>query len=458
MDPLLRASITAVQVVTWYQWTWVGLSSMVLFIVTRLWERLHRQGLSQRAEGVLERLNDFILSKCSRLRAVHIWYGRACESNRGSAWRVIVYLLFHIPVFALASIPAFCFVLSTNVSDRGSWFALLGNPVVVVVFKVGWAYWLTPSIASMLARFKHGVTDPLVAGPRLMVRVHKTQVTSSVLFELVVMVLAPVVSVLVLDEACFRYYLAFSPDLASLMSAWGIGQRGWTAYRQGFCSRRLLSEFSYVWLMYALMQALIISTSTLISAHPRTRRLLAWIKSRVSLEYAERIETLQLACSTQKSLAMVLNTLVVMVSFGPLVPLLLVGAPVVVWLQCCALDLEDRHPDLEHVRRFGVVTAARWLVQVPVRRVAILSLVNLWMVAGLIFVDLGFDLGPVLVYVLLSVATLAFWSQSRRSWNRSRARSGDLPARETTVIDFSNRQAEESGEHLQVPEVVTFLY
>eukprot|EP00658_Telonema_sp_P-2_P048607 TRINITY_DN3696_c0_g1_i8.p1 TRINITY_DN3696_c0_g1~~TRINITY_DN3696_c0_g1_i8.p1 ORF type:complete len:117 (-),score=20.56 TRINITY_DN3696_c0_g1_i8:348-698(-) len=112
----------------------------------------------------------------------------------------------------------------------------------------------------------------------------------------------------------------------------------------------------------------------------------------------------------------------------------------------------------DSVRRFGVVTAARWLVQVPVRRVAILSLVNLWMVAGLIFVDLGFDLGPVLVYVLLSVATLAFWSQSRRSWNRSRARSGDLPARETTVIDFSNRQAEESGEHLQVPEVVTFLY
>ena len=58
--------------------------------------------------------------------------------------------------------------------------------------------------------------------------------------------LAPLLAIFVLDEACLRYYVVFDSELRELLEAWGIGQTGTAAYRHGFCSRALVSEFSYV--------------------------------------------------------------------------------------------------------------------------------------------------------------------------------------------------------------------
>eukprot|EP00658_Telonema_sp_P-2_P027978 TRINITY_DN21526_c0_g1_i1.p1 TRINITY_DN21526_c0_g1~~TRINITY_DN21526_c0_g1_i1.p1 ORF type:complete len:301 (-),score=57.28 TRINITY_DN21526_c0_g1_i1:419-1321(-) len=240
-----------------------------------------------------------------------------------------------------------------------------------------------------------------------MLRVHKTQVTSSVLFNLVVVVLAPVVFVIVLDESCLRYYLQFSTDLASLMQAWGIAQQGWEAYRPGFCSRRLLSEFSYVWLIYTLIQGLFGPSVALLKAHPTIERWLVWIETSCSREELDdRARTLDLASSSQQTLASTLTLFVVAASFGTMVPLLLLVVPLVAWLQCCTLDLTDRYPDHTNPNRFAVGLATRWLVQVPVRRMLLLSLMTVWTVTCLILVDLSFNLAPALFYVAFCAVVL----------------------------------------------------
>ena len=43
-----------------------------------------------------------------------------------------------------------------------------------------------------------------------------------------------------------RYYLLVAPGVQELLSTWGIGAAGPTAYRPQFCTRRLVTQFSYV--------------------------------------------------------------------------------------------------------------------------------------------------------------------------------------------------------------------
>eukprot|EP00658_Telonema_sp_P-2_P017651 TRINITY_DN16882_c0_g1_i2.p1 TRINITY_DN16882_c0_g1~~TRINITY_DN16882_c0_g1_i2.p1 ORF type:complete len:860 (+),score=134.15 TRINITY_DN16882_c0_g1_i2:290-2869(+) len=448
-DPLLHVSITGVRTIQWFQWVWVVLNCAVLLITLQLWERLHLRGFSQQAEAVLWCLHALALPVVGR--AVRTWRGRVIHQRSASLWRRLFYALLHVPVSVVASLPALCFVLSKNVPSQNWLLSLLGNQAVVVVFKLVWANLLMPRVAIVLARLKHATHDPFEAGPELTVRVHKTQVTSSMLFEMVVVVLAPLVFVLVLDESCLRYYLDFSPELASLMEAWGINQRGWEAYRPGFCSRRLLSQFSYVWLIYALVRGLFTPTIHLIGTHPKARWLVAWFENTCGGEsdkyfahakVSARVSQLELSCA--------LTLIIVTTIFGALVPVLLLLLPLAVWLRCCALDLAARHPD-EESSHVGFVLATRCLVQVPVKRAVSLALLSTGTVTCLIFVDLGFDLGPVLFYVIFCSVTLGARLLCRRrlpSWWRGSGTTCD-----ETMVEFSVH----SATYRQVPEAVTFV-
>ena len=42
-----------------------------------------------------------------------------------------------------------------------------------------------------------------------------------------------------------RYYLSCVDNLRSVMTAWGIGEQGAAAYRPQFCSRTLVSQFTW---------------------------------------------------------------------------------------------------------------------------------------------------------------------------------------------------------------------
>ena len=70
------------------------------------------------------------------------------------------------------------------------------------------------------------------------------------------------VFVFLLDESCLRglcarhqrvpysllgRYLLLATDLFTLLDSWGIGQQGMPAFRKGFCTRKLVTSFTYVW-------------------------------------------------------------------------------------------------------------------------------------------------------------------------------------------------------------------
>eukprot|EP00658_Telonema_sp_P-2_P085375 TRINITY_DN9721_c0_g1_i13.p1 TRINITY_DN9721_c0_g1~~TRINITY_DN9721_c0_g1_i13.p1 ORF type:complete len:253 (-),score=39.57 TRINITY_DN9721_c0_g1_i13:558-1316(-) len=98
-------------------------------------------------------------------------------------------------------------------------------------------------------------------------------------------------------------------------------------------------------------------------------------------------------------------------------------------------DFVHRHPDRDNrAGQFGVVVAARWLVQVPTFRIATISLASMWTVMALTCVDLGLDLGPVLFYVAVSLLLGA-----GRLYAGTRRRPGDHE-----VLEFPHKNALDS--------------
>lgn len=116
-----------------------------------------------------------------------------------------------------------------------------------------------------LARRKYGIRGTLSIDHKLTIKVNKTQVQSMLVFEVVSIVIAPMLTVILFDEACLRssfpplcslntlvlsevhrYYLSFTPTLHNTFESMQLGLQGSDAYRRQFCSRRLTSEFAYV--------------------------------------------------------------------------------------------------------------------------------------------------------------------------------------------------------------------
>eukprot|EP00658_Telonema_sp_P-2_P052147 TRINITY_DN4032_c0_g1_i6.p1 TRINITY_DN4032_c0_g1~~TRINITY_DN4032_c0_g1_i6.p1 ORF type:complete len:887 (+),score=95.56 TRINITY_DN4032_c0_g1_i6:717-3377(+) len=436
-DPLVRGTISgvSVQVCVWYQWAWVCSTCGVLLIATRMWERLYRQdGKAQATEVlvILQRVADLL--SCPELRAVNAWRDKLNlhgVHRQQPWWRRCVYYLLHLPVFALASIPAFGFVLSKNVSDNGWFVTVFGSSTFVAVLKVALSSLVLPVVADRLSRFKYRVGDLSSAAPELNLRVFNTQVITSILFELVVVLLSPVLFVFLLDESCLRYYLDFDNNLLKLLEAWEIAERGWHAYRTGFCSRRLLAEFTYVWLVYLLLRGLLTPTKQLAKSHPAFQRLVRRLNAYVrpsSVSQNEYMHTLEEASSAQQALAKVITMITIATGFGVLVPWLLMLLPLLAWLGSCSLDLLDRHPNPDSCTR-----STRWLVQVPVGHSAFYVHVSMWTVTYLVFLDLDFGVGPVLFYtgfVLLQLVWFGFRYRARGKEARSlqRATAVDMVA------------------------------
>ena len=147
--------------------------------------------------------------------------------------------------------------------------------VAVTIVKLALQVFLVPRMSTFLAKIKFSVPFSSTPGPDVIHKVHQTQAmrscthrtsyslllqtSTAVLFEVVTVLFAPMISVLILDEvwpavlallswpcyyglvltpshcqqACLRYYLSFAPDLHKLLSEWGLGQQGFEVYRYG---------------------------------------------------------------------------------------------------------------------------------------------------------------------------------------------------------------------------------
>ena len=152
--------------------------------------------------------------------------------------------------------------MSQNTPATHKITALFGNAFVVAAIQALLNALILPTSCAFLAKLKHGLHGVNKIPLELVVNVYRSQIGASLVFEVIGGLLAPMLSMVILDgeratmssaranqlmcsENCLRFYLLFVQDLKSLMDAWGVASTGSEAYRHGTCSRSLITQYSY---------------------------------------------------------------------------------------------------------------------------------------------------------------------------------------------------------------------
>eukprot|EP00656_Telonema_subtile_P056530 TRINITY_DN9049_c0_g1_i1.p1 TRINITY_DN9049_c0_g1~~TRINITY_DN9049_c0_g1_i1.p1 ORF type:complete len:1372 (-),score=167.80 TRINITY_DN9049_c0_g1_i1:1954-6069(-) len=429
-DYLLRTTIAQTVVSTTYQWAWVLLNVVSIGCLAFLRYQIWQVQSSRRAHAVYSCLYD--VTTTPQGAAIRHWVSKI-YSHRASAWRELAYWALHIPLAMLASAPAFGFVVAKNVRSDSWVLQFAGSTAVLAVVKLSWSAHLLPSLTRILARVRHGVRAHQLLSPSIAIRLYKSQVGSMLISELVALILAPMLSTLLLDESCLRYYLMLDGGLRSLFEAWGIAQDGYEAYRPGYCTRRLLSEFVYVWLTMVLISGLFTPSFELLRSlgwHRRAQSYWVGDADGTSAAPVDMYEaTLNRATEVQQEVLNILTFILLIELFGGLVPVLLLLAPIVSWVKLCAWDCIERHSG--NGESWGEVVASNIIVQVPVTLLHRLLRVGTWLVAAFIFVDLQFDVGPILVYTAVSLLETIFTECLHAPQNKL------LSKNSLVVVDFA---------------------
>eukprot|EP00656_Telonema_subtile_P057663 TRINITY_DN9538_c0_g1_i4.p1 TRINITY_DN9538_c0_g1~~TRINITY_DN9538_c0_g1_i4.p1 ORF type:complete len:894 (+),score=105.11 TRINITY_DN9538_c0_g1_i4:1970-4651(+) len=413
-DPLMLTSIAPIVATTSYQWAWVVLNHLTTVTVLYMFFRLERdnpRARARKAHGSLCRTLEGFCHHPDFGTALHTWQANMHDSKYElRQWRrLFASCVLQVPLLCLASLPAVGYVVAQNVPQGGGIvYTLLGNAVFVAVVKQSFGAFVVPEAAKRIARIRHGVVGSVSPDSHQVISVYRTQAGITVTVEAVTILLAPMVAVYILDESCLRYYLQFSDDLLELLTTWGIGEQGLQAYRPQFCSRRLVLEFSYVWLSIILLDSFLRPAIRLLKERALYKRFAAAqhrflrrLKCKPPVDRTLKEQTIFHADELQQVFASRLTIMLTFVVFGVLLPPLCLLAPLWGFLNFCALQwiAEDAH--------FEEVFARRILVHPPYGLFQALACLGNWGVSSFIFLDLEFELGPVVLYVALCVVEMA---------------------------------------------------
>ena len=197
------------------------------------------------------------------------------------------------------------------------------------------------------------------------------------------------------------------------MDTWGVGGLGAGAYRQQFCSRTLVTQFSWIWITLLLIATFF---SPVLSLVRPIRRLKALLKTGQSASQSTnetltqgpdkfRKEAVEYRCE----IVGIYMILLVIIVFGLLSPPLLILAPLFTCSKSCAINwrtLQMRQMDsldIIHQRLAHNVAG-----QHPFKVFSIFAIVGQWAVAATLFVDLQFQIGPIAFYVMFWILEVCF--------------------------------------------------
>ena len=109
---------------------------------------------------------------------------------------------------------------------------------------------LIPTSASFISLLAREYDDDKPAICRIQLR-------SMFIYYFMTGICLPMVFTVIIDEACWRYYLEFTPSTLSLMESWGMSMMGPDAWSYGMCARRAFMLYSPVWATQFVFQALL---------------------------------------------------------------------------------------------------------------------------------------------------------------------------------------------------------
>ena len=266
------------------------------------------------------------------------------------------------------------------------------------------------------------------------------------------------------------------------MMAWGIGQQGFSAYRHQFCSRTLVSQFSWgalvtfanalgviafrclaVWISMLTMSIFLSPALKLLQTNTRvqalkaqltriTRRIMCkgdqddekkavkvpghHVHDLVLLNYRVPQEP----SSQQTDIVATYRTLLVVVAFGSLCPLLFLMAPLFVFSNLCAVSWIGQQRGVYTTHQ---VLARKLMVQHPTTLFSLFAVFSQWAVAALLFVDFQFGIGPICFYVCCWVVGLSVWYYLR--WKKARQSPSATKAQHTLSNEHWQRRFSKSA-------------
>ena len=144
--------------------------------------------------------------------------------------------------------------------------------------------------------------------------------------------------------------------------------------------------------------------------------------------------------------------LIIIITFGPSVPLLLVLAPIVLYTQWAALRWEKLHAELS----FGKLLAADVLVQQPNLSFQRMAGTSLWLTSSFLMWDMEFDWGPLILGMCTYPVLAAFTSDrvqvviARDTWHCYNRGSQQEPTEHGTTevgIDVVEFQLQSNQAH-----------
>jgi len=112
-------------------------------------------------------------------------------------------------------------------------------------------------------------------------------------------------------------------------------------------------------------------------------------------------ETLEHSFKVQAELLEIMMSIMSVATFAVLVPALGPLGLAGLWLQLCALEHLASHSD--EIPHFGRVIASNVLVQQPIQAFLSWMQFGAWLVAAVVFVDLQFDIGPMVLFTAISI-------------------------------------------------------
>jgi len=252
-------------------------------------------------------------------------------------------------------------MIAQNVPLKDNAFLLAFKySVVVSITKLAFSSLIVKPAVQWLVKYKYRIKGVISIHSPHLFPYFQSIATITLWLDVFTVLVCPLVAVFMIDAGCMRFFLEFAPDLQKLFKNWGIGVVGADAFRRGVCSRSLVSKYSYVFMTMALLQALFrpiqwlvikpignYLKSELLDVWSTFKRglfpvpvLVASEQEQVAQSYKD---THKAALNIQSRVGTVMSTIIMLAVFGPLVPPLLVAAPLISYVQLCAISWEMDH-------------------------------------------------------------------------------------------------------------------
>eukprot|EP00656_Telonema_subtile_P012155 TRINITY_DN16103_c0_g1_i1.p1 TRINITY_DN16103_c0_g1~~TRINITY_DN16103_c0_g1_i1.p1 ORF type:complete len:467 (+),score=98.36 TRINITY_DN16103_c0_g1_i1:95-1495(+) len=323
--------------------------------------------------------------------------------------------LLHTVLVGVFMLPSVFYMMEQNVERLPTVFAPFKYSVVVVACNVCMVRFVLPSAAIVAAHLaRYGLEEDVIAFDMCRLRT---------LFWVAYCggVVGPVLSTVLLDENCLRYYLKFSPNLLKIMEIWEIAMTGASAYRHGFCLSKVIYVYAPIWHITAALDVLLLPSVMVLQATSLYEKVRCFVQSKLPFWKAVEGQDEQLenqVKAAQSRVATVLSAFCVGVGFGVWSPTLLfflaLQGPTFLFaslLVDALLQARDQsHHKLTHPESF--CRRAVDLVKVPLPRwLPTVGLVALCVCTTLVFLDFGFAVAS---WVVFWVPLIPYWAYQRR--------------------------------------------